>query len=90
MNSTGGRWGIIGGLTVVMLFCSLVPLLHDFVLLGASAWVGATLFILGVDCFTRAGLKEVRLGRDGADASSTSIISGTTRCSLVSMAASFQ
>lgn len=29
--------------------------------LASTAWIGATAFMLGVDCFTRAGLKEVRL-----------------------------
>jgi hypothetical protein len=36
-----------------------IPKLHYHVLLAATAMVGATAFMLGVDCFTTAGLKEV-------------------------------
>lgn len=35
--------------------------IHYHVLLAATASVGATAFMLGVDCFTTAGLKEVCL-----------------------------
>lgn len=59
VNSVGPRWAIIGGLTVAATLAALTPQLHEYVLLIASAWVGATAFTLGVDCFTRAGLKEV-------------------------------
>lgn len=65
LTSVGGRWGLIAGLTCVGLFLSLLPKIHDHVLLIASAWVGATMFTLGVDCFTRAGLKEVCEGETG-------------------------
>lgn len=59
VRGVGPRWAIIGGLTMAGLLASLVPRLHEFVLLLASAWVGATAFTLGIDCFTRVGLKEV-------------------------------
>lgn len=58
-QSVGGRWGIVGGLTVIAFLLTLVPKCHETVLLISSAWIGATAFTLGVDCFTRAGLKEV-------------------------------
>ena len=38
-----------------------IPKIHYQVLLVATAIVGSTAVILGVDCFTTAGLKEVRL-----------------------------
>ena len=38
-----------------------IPKLHYQVLLVATALVGASAVILGVDCFSTAGLKEVRL-----------------------------
>jgi hypothetical protein len=38
--------------------CTL-PSIHYHVLLAATACFGATAFILGVDCYTTAGLKEV-------------------------------
>ena len=37
-----------------------IPKIHYQVLLVATAIVGSTAVILGVDCFTTAGLKEVR------------------------------
>lgn len=58
VSSVGARWGIIGGLTAVTLLATLAPPLHEYVLLASSAWVGATAFMLGVDCFSRVGLKE--------------------------------
>jgi Domain of unknown function (DUF4203) len=38
-----------------------IPKIHYQVLLVATAFVGATAVILGADCFSSAGLKEVRL-----------------------------
>lgn len=35
--------------------------IHYHILLISTAFVGASAFMLGVDCFTTAGLKEVRL-----------------------------
>lgn len=58
VSSVGARWGIIGGLTAVTLLATLAPPLHEYVLLASSAWVGATAFMLGVDCYSRVGLKE--------------------------------
>lgn len=58
VSSVGARWGIIGGLTAASLLATLAPPLHEYVLLASSAWVGATAFMLGVDCFSRVGLKE--------------------------------
>ena len=37
-----------------------IPKLHYYIMLTSTAFVGATAFMLGVDCFTTAGLKEVR------------------------------
>ena len=38
-----------------------IPKIHFQVLLVATAIVGASAVILGVDCFSTAGLKEVSL-----------------------------
>lgn len=38
-----------------------IPKLHWHVLLVSTAIVGASAFMLGVDCFTTAGLKEVSI-----------------------------
>ena len=59
IQSTLGRWGFLGGLTVGAFLCSLIPVVHDHLMLISTAWIGATAVILGIDCYTRAGLKEV-------------------------------
>jgi Domain of unknown function (DUF4203) len=38
-----------------------IPKIHYQVLLVATAFVGATAVVLGADCFSTAGLKEVSL-----------------------------
>lgn len=57
-NSIVGRWGLIGGLSVVTFIASLFPRWHHHLLLVSTALVGSTALTLGIDCFTRAGLKE--------------------------------
>lgn len=59
VRDTGPRWAILGSFTLAALVAAFIPKAHEYVLLVASALVGATAFTLGVDCFTRAGLKEV-------------------------------
>ncbi|KAI0652145.1 hypothetical protein C8Q79DRAFT_1019314 [Trametes meyenii] len=49
----GFRWIMYIGFVL----CT-IPKLHYYVLLTSTAAVGATAFMLGVDCFTTAGLKE--------------------------------
>jgi hypothetical protein len=59
ITSVLGRWGLLGGLTVASTLASIVPKMAEPMMLLSTAWIGATAFILGVDCYTRAGLKEV-------------------------------
>lgn len=54
-----GRWGLIGGMAVGAFIAGLPNKLNPYLVLISTAWIGATAFILGVDCFTTAGLKEV-------------------------------
>lgn len=75
ITSVIGRWGLLGSLTVVAFLAALVPLLHDHMVLASTAWIGATAIVLGIDCYTRAGLKEVShapKSKASADVSSTS------------------
>ncbi|WVR06361.1 hypothetical protein IAU60_003392 [Kwoniella sp. DSM 27419] len=58
IESTLGRWGLLGGVTVAAFVASLPKLTNDWMMLISTAWVGATAFTLGVDCYTRGGLKE--------------------------------
>lgn len=44
---------------VAFVLCT-IPKLHWHMLLLATAFVGSSAFMLGVDCYTTAGLKEVR------------------------------
>lgn len=46
------------GLSVVFFIFGLFSIFHYHLLLVSTAFIGATAFVLGIDCFTRAGLKE--------------------------------
>ena len=48
------------GLAVVGFCLCTLPKIHYQVLLISTAAVGASAFVLGIDCFTTANLKEVR------------------------------
>ncbi|KAH9944133.1 uncharacterized protein BXZ73DRAFT_87094 [Epithele typhae] len=54
----GFRWIFYIGVAVVGFVLCTIPKLHYYVLLTSTAFVGATSFMLGVDCYTTAGLKE--------------------------------
>ncbi|KIR68578.1 hypothetical protein I312_100331 [Cryptococcus bacillisporus CA1280] len=58
ITSVVGRWALLGALTVVVFIASLPKRFNDLMILVSTAWIGATAFVLGVDCYTRAGLKE--------------------------------
>ena len=52
---------VFTAIAVVGFVLCTIPKLHYYIMLTSTAFVGATAFMLGVDCFTTAGLKEVRL-----------------------------
>ncbi|TFK30761.1 hypothetical protein FA15DRAFT_651260 [Coprinopsis marcescibilis] len=54
----GYRWILYIGCGVTGFALCTIPKIHYHVLLVSTAFVGATSFMLGVDCFTTAGLKE--------------------------------
>jgi hypothetical protein len=58
IKSEGLRWIMYIGLAVVGFVLCTIPKIHYHVLLISTSFVGASAFILGVDCFTTAGLKE--------------------------------
>uniref|UniRef100_A0A8H8CQJ7 TM7S3/TM198-like domain-containing protein n=1 Tax=Psilocybe cubensis TaxID=181762 RepID=A0A8H8CQJ7_PSICU len=58
IKSVGFRWILYIGCAVAGFALSTIPKIHYHVLLISTAFVGATSFMLGVDCFTTAGLKE--------------------------------
>lgn len=62
ITSALGRWGLLGGLTVAMFVASLPEKVNPWLVLVSTAWIGATAFVLGIDCYIRSGLKEVSSG----------------------------
>lgn len=54
----GIRWILYIGLAAVGFCLCTLPKLHYHVLLFSTAAVGATAFVLGIDCFSTANLKE--------------------------------
>lgn len=53
------RWIMYIGCGAVGFVLCTIPRFHWHVLLVSTAFVGASAFMLGVDCYTTAGLKEV-------------------------------
>jgi len=58
IGPVGYRWIMYIGCGVVGFCLCTIPKIHLHVLLISTAFVGATSFMLGVDCYTTAGLKE--------------------------------
>ncbi|PFH54771.1 hypothetical protein AMATHDRAFT_52661 [Amanita thiersii Skay4041] len=54
----GFRWILYIGCAVVGFTLCTIPRIHYHVLLVSTAFVGSSAFILGIDCYTTAGLKE--------------------------------
>ncbi|KAF8634405.1 hypothetical protein AX15_000857 [Amanita polypyramis BW_CC] len=54
----GFRWILYIGCAVVGFALCTIPKIHYHVLLLSTAFMGSTAFMLGIDCFTTAGLKE--------------------------------
>ncbi|KAJ7487482.1 hypothetical protein B0H11DRAFT_2013559 [Mycena galericulata] len=58
INTVGFRWIFYIGCGVVGFVLCTIPKIHYHILLISTAIVGSSAFMLGVDCFTTAGLKE--------------------------------
>ncbi|KAH7883489.1 hypothetical protein F5I97DRAFT_1929762 [Phlebopus sp. FC_14] len=58
VTPVGLRWILYIACGVVAFVLCTIPKLHWHMLLIATAFVGSSAFILGVDCYTTAGLKE--------------------------------
>ncbi|KAF9244596.1 hypothetical protein BU15DRAFT_85976 [Melanogaster broomeanus] len=58
ISSVGLRWILYIACGVVAFVLCTIPKLHWHMLLLATAFVGSSAFILGVDCYSTAGLKE--------------------------------
>ncbi|KAJ7169773.1 hypothetical protein C8R46DRAFT_210667 [Mycena filopes] len=58
IKAVGFRWIFFIGCGVVGFVLCTIPKIHYHILLISTAIVGSSAFMLGVDCFTTAGLKE--------------------------------
>lgn len=58
ISSTGGRAGLIAAFTLAAFGLSFSHYTRHYGLLGCMAFGGATAVVLGIDCYSRAGLKE--------------------------------
>ncbi|KAF9462130.1 hypothetical protein BDZ94DRAFT_750302 [Collybia nuda] len=58
IKAIGFRWILYIGCAVIGFTLCTIPKIHYHILLISTAFVGASAFMLGVDCFTTAGLKE--------------------------------
>jgi hypothetical protein len=58
VQSTGGKVVLIAAFTVAAYTLSFTHYTRPYGLIGATSFAGATAAVLGVDCFTNAGLKE--------------------------------
>ncbi|KAM6498393.1 protein of unknown function (DUF4203) domain containing protein [Amanita muscaria] len=54
----GFRWILYIGCAVLGFTLSTIPKIHYHVLLLSTAFMGSSAFMLGIDCYTTAGLKE--------------------------------
>ncbi|RPD64864.1 hypothetical protein L227DRAFT_494979 [Lentinus tigrinus ALCF2SS1-6] len=63
----GYRWIMYIAIAVVGFVLCTIPKLHYYIMLTSTAFVGATAFMLGVDCYTTAGLKEFYVWNIGFD-----------------------
>jgi hypothetical protein len=58
ITPVGMRWILYIACSVVAFVLCTIPKIHWHMLLVATAFVGSSAFILGVDCYSTAGLKE--------------------------------
>jgi Domain of unknown function (DUF4203) len=58
LTETGGKAGLIGALSAASYALSFPPYTRPYAMMGSAALSGATATVIGIDCFTRAGLKE--------------------------------
>lgn len=58
VTGTGARAGLIVAFTVAFYCLSFSHYTRSYGVILCTAFAGATALVLGIDCFTRAGLKE--------------------------------
>lgn len=58
ITQSGGRIGLIVALSAGSYALSFSHYTRPYGLMASTAFAGGTAFVLGVDCYTRAGLKE--------------------------------
>lgn len=80
IRSTTGRGVFIACMSVAVYALSFIKFMRTYSLIGSISFAGATATILGVDCFTRAGLKEFWLYLWGELFLSTSNLWAAANC----------
>lgn len=58
VTSAGGKGALIGIFCAAAWALSWTSFTRPYALIGSTAFAGATAFVLGIDCFTKAGMKE--------------------------------
>lgn len=58
ITSMGGRIGLISAFTLAAFCLSFSKYTKIYGLIGCEAFAGASITVLGIDCYSRAGLKE--------------------------------
>ena len=58
IQAKGGKAGFILAFTCIAFVFSFAHYTREFALLGCISFAGATITVLGIDCFSRAGYKE--------------------------------
>jgi hypothetical protein len=58
IQAKGGKAGFILAFTCVAYALSFINVVREYILIACISFAGATITVLGIDCFSRAGLKE--------------------------------
>lgn len=58
ITSTGGKAGFIAAFCLVAYALSFNSYTRPYALIGGTSFAGATAVVIGIDCYSRAGLKE--------------------------------
>lgn len=58
ITNTGGKAAMLASFSVAGFALSFSRITREYALMGLMSFAGGTVVVLGIDCFTRAGLKE--------------------------------
>lgn len=58
ITNTGGKAALLASFSLTGFALSFSRIIREYALMGLMSFAGGTVVVLGIDCFTRAGLKE--------------------------------